>query len=67
MAPLGQIETTIVQSATPENVDTVMVDGRILKRRGKLVGLDVDCIVVQAGASAKRLRTQAGGRLKMPG
>ena len=31
MAPLANIETTVVQSATPANVDTVMVDGRILK------------------------------------
>ncbi len=63
IAPMGLIETTVVQSATPANVDTVLIDGRIVKRAGKLVGFDVGRIVAQAGTSAKRLRTEAGGRL----
>ena len=29
-------------AAEPANVDTVVVDGRILKRHGKLTALDVD-------------------------
>ena len=33
VAPLANIETTVVQSATPANVDTVLVDGRIVKRQ----------------------------------
>ncbi|SCK11997.1 hypothetical protein VAR608DRAFT_0649 [Variovorax sp. HW608] len=43
-----------------------MVDGRILKRGGKLVAFDVERIVAQAGGSARRLRSAAGGRLAMP-
>ena len=39
IAPVADIEATVVQSATPANVDTVMVDGRIVKRGGQLVGL----------------------------
>jgi len=66
MAPMGKIDTTVVQSANPENVDTVMVEGRILKRKGKLVGFDVERIVAQARASAQRLRSQVGGRLAEP-
>ena len=63
IAPLANIETTIVQSATPENVDTVMVDGRIVKRGGRLVGYDVPGIVARAKDSARRIRTKAGGIL----
>ena len=63
IAPLANIETTIVQSATPENVDTVMVDGRIVKRGGRLVGYDVPGIVARAKESARRIRTKAGGIL----
>jgi cytosine/adenosine deaminase-related metal-dependent hydrolase len=63
IAPAAQFATTIVQSATPENVDTVMVDGRILKRKGKLVAYDVESIVARAKASARRLRLSVGGRL----
>jgi 5-methylthioadenosine/S-adenosylhomocysteine deaminase len=66
VAPVGDIETTIVQSATPANVDTVLVDGRILKRGGKLVAYDTERVVANAKASALRIRTAAGGRLAPP-
>ena len=41
IAPVADIEASVVQSATPANVDTVLVDGRIVKRGGKLVAYDV--------------------------
>jgi hypothetical protein len=56
----------VVQAAAPANVDTVLVDGRIVKRGGKLVGYDVDKIVREAKQSALRVRTAAGGRLAPP-
>ena len=62
IAPVADIETSVVQSATPANVDTVLVDGRILKRGGKLV-YDVAKVVRDANASALKIRTAAGGRL----
>jgi cytosine/adenosine deaminase-related metal-dependent hydrolase len=63
VAPVAEIETTVVQSATPANVDTVLVDGRIVKRGGKLVAYDVEKVVRQAKASALRIRAAAGERL----
>jgi 5-methylthioadenosine/S-adenosylhomocysteine deaminase len=63
IAPLANIETTIVQGGSPANVDTVLVDGRILKRHGKLLHLDVPAIVEQAERSALRIRAAAGGTL----
>ncbi|MFT8244525.1 amidohydrolase family protein [Roseomonas sp. BN140053] len=65
-APIGQIETTIVQSATPANVDTVLADGRILKRGGRLVAFDTETIVRDAKASSLRVRQQTGGVLAPP-
>ena len=62
IAPVADIEASVVQSATPANVDTVLVDGRIVKRGGKLA-YDVDKIVRDAKAAALRIRTLAGGRL----
>lgn len=62
IAPVANIEASVVQSATPANVDTVLVDGRIVKRGGKLA-YDVDKIVRDAKAAALRIRTLAGGRL----
>jgi 5-methylthioadenosine/S-adenosylhomocysteine deaminase len=63
IAPLANIETTVVQSATTANVDTVMVDGRILKRHGRLLHFDVSGIVDRAARSARRIRMAAGGVL----
>jgi cytosine/adenosine deaminase-related metal-dependent hydrolase len=63
IAPLANIEATIVQSATPANVDSVMVDGRFIKRDGKLLHYDVAKIVQRAKESAFRIRTEAGGIL----
>ncbi len=62
-APMANIETTVVMGATAANVDTVMVDGRILKRAGKLVDCDVAEVVAGARRSAMRIRTAAGGIL----
>jgi cytosine/adenosine deaminase-related metal-dependent hydrolase len=62
-APLANIETTVVMAAMPANVDTVMVDGRILKRHGKLIDQDVAAIVDGAKRSAMRIRAAAGGIL----
>jgi cytosine/adenosine deaminase-related metal-dependent hydrolase len=63
IAPVADIEASVVQSATPANVDTVLIDGRMVKRGGKLVAYDVEKIVRDAKASALRIRTAAGGRL----
>jgi cytosine/adenosine deaminase-related metal-dependent hydrolase len=63
IAPVADIEASVVQSAMPANVDTVMVDGRIVKRSGRLIGYDVEKIVRDAKASALRIRAAAGGRL----
>lgn len=63
IAPVADIEASVVQSATPANVDTVMVDGRIVKRGGRLTAYDVEKVVREAKASALRIRTAAGGRL----
>jgi 5-methylthioadenosine/S-adenosylhomocysteine deaminase len=63
IAPVADIEASVVQSAMPANVDTVMVDGRIVKRGGRLVAYDVEKVVREAKASALRIRTAAGGRL----
>lgn len=62
IAPIANIEASVVQSATPANVDTVLADGRIVKRGGKLA-YDVDKIVRDAKAAALRIRALAGGRL----
>ena len=63
IAPVVDVESSVVRSATPANVDTVLIDGRILKRGGRLTVHDADAIVRAATAAADRVRERAGGRL----
>jgi 5-methylthioadenosine/S-adenosylhomocysteine deaminase len=61
MVPLGEVHSALGRVATVQNVDTVLVDGKILKWKGKLVGIDVDKVVREAEESSDRLRRTAGG------
>lgn len=60
-APFSNPANLLVQSAQPANVDTVVIDGRILKRKGQLVALDPDQVVRKAAESLAAVRTRAGG------
>ena len=41
----------LVTAAHPGNVDTVLADGRVLKRSGVLTGYDVDDVIRSARAA----------------
>jgi cytosine/adenosine deaminase-related metal-dependent hydrolase len=47
-APLIDPAVAVVHSASPANVDTVIVDGRLLVRRGSLVHVDAAAVVAEA-------------------
>ncbi|MDB5596160.1 MAG: 5-methylthioadenosine/S-adenosylhomocysteine deaminase [Hyphomicrobiales bacterium] len=63
MVPFANVDCAIVRSATPANVDSVIVDGRVVKRGGRLTGVDVEAVKRAAAASAYAIRQKAGGRL----
>lgn len=63
VAPVADVESTIVRSVTPANVDTVIADGVVVKSAGRLLAWDVDEVVGRAQESAMRIRRSAGGRL----
>jgi 5-methylthioadenosine/S-adenosylhomocysteine deaminase len=50
-----QIYSTIVYSSRPENVDSVMVDGRWLMRKGELIGIDEEKIVAESAQELQNL------------
>lgn len=60
MAPLGDPLQAIVRSAQPHNVDTVVVDGHVLKRAGQMTAVDQEQIVREAAESLAALKTRAG-------
>lgn len=58
MAVVADPYALIVSSASPELVDTVSVDGRLLKRGGRLTAIDVDAVVAGARASSEAVRAR---------
>lgn len=51
----GDPAALLVYSAGPQNVETVIVDGNVLKRDGKLMDIDSDKVIDEARLSAQRL------------
>jgi 5-methylthioadenosine/S-adenosylhomocysteine deaminase len=61
VAPFNNPALLLVQQAQPYNVDTVVIDGRILKHKGDLVALDADEVIRKAAESFTAARKRAGG------
>jgi len=59
MAPVGDPYEAVVSLAQPANVDTVIVDGRILRQAGKFTALDHAKVVREATEAAEMLRKKA--------
>ena len=62
LAPVVDGYGIVVHSASGQNVDTVVVDGRVLLRAGRPVGFDGDRIVADAQAVADRQWRRHGTR-----
>jgi len=52
---LAEPSAALVQFANPGNVDTVLVAGRVVKRHGQLVGVDLAPLRRQARDANRRL------------
>src|SRR5262249_55216203 len=52
----------VLESTQAGNVDTVIVDGRILKRAGKLTALPVEQVLADATSSLEGIRKRANWR-----
>jgi 5-methylthioadenosine/S-adenosylhomocysteine deaminase len=53
----------VVEAVQPANVDTVIVDGRVLKRAGRLTALQLELVLQDASASFNAMRKRANWRL----
>jgi 5-methylthioadenosine/S-adenosylhomocysteine deaminase len=60
MTPAGDPYEALVSLAQPRNIDTVIVDGRILRQAGKFTALDHVQVVREAQEAALALRAKAG-------
>jgi hypothetical protein len=52
----------VLEATGPENVDTVVVDGRILKRGGKLTALNPSEVIAGARAALAGVRERTKWR-----
>ena len=59
MAPMGDPYEALVMLAQPRNVDTVIADGRILRRAGQFTALDHAEVLKEAAETAAALRARA--------
>jgi cytosine/adenosine deaminase-related metal-dependent hydrolase len=59
MAPIGDPYDALVLLAQPSNVDTVVVDGRILRRNGQFTALDQDKAIREAAKAVAGLKARA--------
>lgn len=60
MSPLSEPYEALVTFAQPRNIDTVIVDGRILQRAGRFTALDHAEVLRQATESGAGLLARAG-------
>jgi 5-methylthioadenosine/S-adenosylhomocysteine deaminase len=60
MAPLSDPYEALITFAQPRNVDTVIVDGRILQRGGRFTALDYAEVLREATESGAALRAREG-------
>jgi cytosine/adenosine deaminase-related metal-dependent hydrolase len=59
VAPMSDPYQALVSFAQPSNIDTVVVDGRILRRNGRFTALDYAGVLSEAAESAVALRRRA--------
>jgi 5-methylthioadenosine/S-adenosylhomocysteine deaminase len=55
-APCIDEVNQVVFNAQPSNVEWVFVDGRVLKEKGTLVGVDAKTVIADANCAAQRIR-----------
>lgn len=60
LAVLTEPAHLLVEAAQPANVDTVIIDGRIVKRGGRLTSLDVGEVVDAAARASAGVRQRSG-------
>ena len=59
MAMIGDLYDALVQLAQPSDVDTVVVDGRIVRRNGKFTTLDHEEVIREASEAVTGLKARA--------
>jgi len=59
LGEIGDPYDALVQLASPSDVDTVVVDGRVLRRKGEFAMLDYGKLLADAAQSVEALKAKA--------
>ncbi len=60
--PVHDLANTLVYSARSDDIDTTIVDGRVLMRRRELLTIDVDAVVAELTPRLARLTDRSHGK-----
>jgi 5-methylthioadenosine/S-adenosylhomocysteine deaminase len=68
LVPAGRIVSAIIHSGHPSDIESVMIDGQFVMRKGKVVTMDEDAIVKEADQVGRRIWGQvlAAGPVPVP-
>ncbi|MDO8680268.1 MAG: amidohydrolase family protein [Acidobacteriota bacterium] len=68
LVPAGRIVSAVVHSGHPSDIESVMIDGQFVMRKGKVLTLDEDAIIKEADAVGRRIwgKVLEGGPLNVP-
>ncbi len=54
LVPAGRIVSAVVHSGHPADIESVMIDGQFVVRKGKVLTMDEDAIIKEADAVGRR-------------
>jgi cytosine/adenosine deaminase-related metal-dependent hydrolase len=68
LVPAGRIISAVVHSGHPADIESVMIDGQFVMRKGKVLTMDEDAIIKEADAVGRRVwgKVLEAGPLNVP-
>jgi len=68
LVPAGRIVSALIHNGHPSDIESVMVDGQFVMRKGKVLTMDEDSIVREADAVGRRIwgKVLEAGPLTVP-
>src|SRR5258706_317147 len=68
LVPAGRIVSAVIHSGHPSDIESVMIDGQFVMRKGKVLTMDEDAIVKEADQVGRRIWGQvlAAGPVRVP-
>jgi cytosine/adenosine deaminase-related metal-dependent hydrolase len=68
LVPAGRIVSAVIHSGHPTDIESVMIDGQFVIRKGKVLTMDEDAVLKEADAVSRRIwgKVLEAGPVKVP-